>query len=152
MDAYVVFESPHGKARRAAEVIAEKAAAVGFGATVHSLDNSDTEDIAAADALVVGCTAQIDTPFGGDIRSHTSHWAAGLPDLAGKPVAVYCTFSFFPHTFADVTARTSEVLDLLTRSLESRGGTVVAARGIQNRKLEEGAEALVTELRQEMAA
>ena len=152
MDAYVVYESQHGKARRAAEAIAEKASALGFETVVRSIDESDVDEIGASDSLIVGCTAQVDTPFGGDVRTHTSRWIAGLPDLDGKPVAVYCTFSFFPHTFADVTARTSEVLHLLTRGMESRGGAVVTARGIQNRKLDEGAEALVAELHQQIAA
>ena len=152
MDAYVVYESDHGKARRAAEAIAEKAAAKGFNATVHSIEDADADDIAASETLVVGCTAQIDTPFGGDVRSHATRWLAALPELEGKPVAVYCTFSFFPHTFADATARTAEVLHLLTRGIESRGGAVVTVRSIQNRKLDAGAAALVSELIEQAAA
>lgn len=146
MDAYVVYEGRHGKARLAAEVIGEKAEAMGIASTVRSRAEADIDALRASRALVLGCTVATDTPFGGEARDVAMRWIDALPDLNGKPVALYCTYSFFPHTFADVTARTAEVLDLLTRHIEERGGKVVAARAILNRRLATGAEALVVEL------
>jgi hypothetical protein len=97
-----------------------------------------------ARVLVVGCSTKVDTPFGGKTTRAARTWIEQLPDLHGKPVAVYCTYSFFPHTFADVTTRTAEVLAGLEQELELRGGKIVASQGILNRRMSEGANALVS--------
>lgn len=143
---YVVYQSRHAKARKAAEAIADAAHHRGMIAFIGPISDVDPVAIMEADVLVAGCTTQVDTPFGGDARSTTRAWIDQIPDLDGKPCAVFCTYSFFPHTFADVTTRTAEVLDSLERGLELKGGKVVASQGILNRKPAQGAEALVSKI------
>lgn len=139
---YVVYQSHSPKARRAAEEIVRAAGDRGMDASLGPIDDPDRDAIENADVLVAGCTAKVDTPFGGDATATTRTWIDQIPDLQGKPCAVFCTYSFFPHTFADVTTRTAEVLDSLERGLALRGGKVVASQGILNRKVSEGADTL----------
>lgn len=143
---YVVYQSHHAKARRAAEEITRAAHDCGMDASLGPIDELDSGAIENADVLVAGCTTKVDTPFGGEATATTRSWIDQIPDLDGKPCAVFCTYSFFPHTFADVTTRTAEVLDSLERGLEMRGGKVVASQAILNRKMSEGADALVARI------
>lgn len=143
---YVVYQSQHKKARRAAEEIISAAHDWGMDASLGPIDDLDADSILNADVLVAGCTTKVDTPFGGEATATTRTWIDQLPDLDGKPCAVFCTYSFFPHTFADVTTRTAEVLDSLERGLELKGGKVVASQAILNRNMSEGANALVARI------
>jgi hypothetical protein len=73
-------------------------------------------------------------------------WIGSLPSLDGRPVGVFCRYTIFPHTFADTTARVSEVLALLERGFDAKGATVVATRSFHSRELTKGAESLVSQL------
>ncbi|MEN8235605.1 MAG: hypothetical protein ABFR89_11875 [Actinomycetota bacterium] len=146
MDMYVVCESRDGKASRAAEAISEAAAANGVATLVRSIDEAVPDDLVAADAIIAGCRLQADTPFGGSIAGRLADWIAGLPDLDGQAVGVFCTYSFFPHTFADVTARTAEVLNDLGEGFRTKGGDVVASHALHVRDLEGDAVKLVSKL------
>jgi hypothetical protein len=57
---------------------------------------------------------------------------------------VFCTYSFFPHTFADVAARTSEVLAGLSAAFEVRGGTVVATQRLHQGEFDRAATSFVS--------
>ena len=143
---HVIYQSHNRKALRAAEAIARAARNRGMSCDIAPIDGTDVDAIMRIDALVVGCSAEVDTPFGGEATRTTQSWIDEIPDVHGKPCAAFCTYSFFPHTFADVTTRTGEVLERLERALEMKGGNVVASQGFLNRKLDEGAEALVSKL------
>lgn len=110
------------------------------------MDEADLTSISDAGLLMVGCGAKVDTPFGGRPTSRASTWIDGLPPLDGKPVGVFCSYRFFPHTFADVTARTAEVLDVMSRQVESKGGTVIASKAMLHRNLERDADELISAL------
>ena len=143
---YVIYQSHNPKALQGAEEIARAAQDRGMDATIAPIDAPDLNAIVSANVLVAGCSTKVNTPFGGETTSATRRWIDDIPDLNGKPCAVYCTFRFFPHTFADVTTRTSEVLERLERGLEMKGGKIVASRAFHHRKMAEGADALVAEI------
>ncbi|MEN8115136.1 MAG: hypothetical protein ABFS21_12210 [Actinomycetota bacterium] len=144
MDMYVVCESRDGKVNQAVEAIAEAAATEGIATLVRSISEAVPDDLMAADAIVAGCRLQTNTPFGGSIAGHLTDWIAGLPDLDGQPVGVFCTYSFFPHTFADVAARTAEVLNGLSEGFRMKGGNVVAAHSLHVKEFENEAAKFVS--------
>lgn len=82
-------------------------------------------------------------PFGGEPTTRMVRWIDGLPPLDGKPVGVFCTYRFFPHTFADTAARTAETQGELARRFELRGANVLAARSMHVRSLEDAAARLI---------
>lgn len=130
MDMYVVCESRRGKVHQAADALSEAAAAHGVATLVRSIDEAVLDDLLATDVVVAGCKLHSDTPFGGEPTRRMSEWIDALPALDGLRVGVFCTYSFFPHTFADVTARVSEALAGLSSAFEAKGGRVVAAQGL----------------------
>jgi flavodoxin len=146
MSIYVVYESQRGKARRAAEAITDAAASRGVATLVRSVEETGVGDVLAADALVVGCGVQVDTPFGGEPAHRAGEWIDGLPSLEGKPVGVFCTYSIFPHSFADATARVSAVLAILERGIEAKGGKIAASRSFHMREFSETATSFVGQL------
>ena len=147
---YITYESRRGRARRAAEAVAEAAASHGVPTLVRSIDEAISKDIQAAPALVIGCWTKVDTPFGGEPVRLVTKWIDDLPELHGKPVGMFCTYTFFPHTFADTAARTAEVLALLGAAVERQGGKVVSSHSFHFQAFEKSAETLVTEVIDQM--
>lgn len=143
---YIVYEGRRGRARRAAEAVAQAAAEKGIATILRSIDEAVAEDLLGAKALVAGCWTRVDTPFGGEPVRRTVEWIESLPALDGKPVGVFCTYTFFPHTFADTTARASEVLAALSSGLELKGGKIVASHPLHYQAFEAGATKLVDEM------
>ena len=143
---YIAYESRRGRARRAAETVAEAAASHGVATLVRSITEAVAKDLLDAPSLVIGCWAKVDTPFGGEPVRNVSKWIDTLPELQGKPIGMYCTYTFFPHTFADTTARTSEVLALLGAAIEEKGGKVVSSHSFHFQAFETSAEILVAEV------
>lgn len=146
MEMHVAYEGRRGRARRAAEAIAEAAASRGVATLTRSINEVAAEDLQKAEALVVGCWTRVDTPFGGEPVRRMTDWLQGLPDLDGKPIGVFCTYAFFPHTFADTTARASEVLALLSAGFEQKGGKVVSSHPFHFQAFPESATTLVSEM------
>ncbi|MDJ0664865.1 MAG: hypothetical protein QNJ75_09910 [Acidimicrobiia bacterium] len=143
---YIVYESRRGKARRAAEAVAEAAAARGVPSLLRSIEEAVPDDILEAPALIAGCWAKIDTPLGGETVHATSGWIENLPELHGKPIGLFCTYTFFPHTFADTATRTAEALAVMSRAIEEKGGKVVSAHSLHFQAFGKGAEELVAEV------
>lgn len=146
MDMYVVCESRRGKVHQAADAISEAAAAQGVATLVRSIDEVVPDDLLAAHAVAAGCKLQSDTPFGGDPTQRMEAWINTLPALDGLRVGVFCTYSFFPHTFADVTARTSEVLAGMSAAFEARGGKVVVTQGLHQGEFDAAAVSFVSKV------
>ncbi|NIQ29795.1 MAG: hypothetical protein GTN89_05360, partial [Acidobacteria bacterium] len=65
-----------------------------------------------------------------------------LPPLDGKRVGVFCTYRFFPHTFADTVTRVSETLYQFKRGLEEKGAVVVADEALHRRTIADSTESL----------
>ena len=143
---YIVYESRRGRARRAAEAVAEAAAAHGVPTLLRSKDEAVPDDLLEAPALIAGCWAKIDTPFGGEAVRGMSQWIETLPELHGKPIGLYCTYTFFPHTFADTATRTAEALAMMSRAIEEKGGKVVSSHSLHFQAFAKGAEDLVAEV------
>jgi len=143
---YIVYESRRGRARRAAEAIVEAAAARGVPTLLRSIEEAVPDDILDAPALIAGCWTKVDTPYGGDAVLAVSQWMETLPDLHGKPVGLFCSYAFFPHTFADTATRTAEALARLSRTIEEKGGNVVSSHSLHFQELAKGAEDLTAEV------
>jgi hypothetical protein len=146
MDMYVVCENRRGKVRQAAAAISEAAATHGIATLVRSIDETVLDDLLASDVLVAGCKVHGDTPFGGEPTKRLLEWIRGLPDLDGRSVGVFCTYTFFPHTFADTTARISEVLAVASGAFEAKGGRVVATQGLHQGDFQAAADSFVSKV------
>ncbi len=143
---YIVYESRRGRARRAAEAVAEAAAARGVPTLTRSIEQAVPDDILESSALIIGCCVQIDTPGGGDPVRSTAVWIGSLPELNGKPIGLFCTYTFFPHTFADTATRTAEALAAMSRAVEEKGGKVVSSHSLHFQAFDTGAETIVAEV------
>ena len=131
--------------------MAEAAADHGVSTLIRSINEAVSKDIQTAPALVIGCWTKVDTPFGGEPVRLVTKWIDSLPELHGKPVGMFCTYTFFPHTFADTAARTSEVLALLGAGVERKGGKIVSSHSFHFQAFEKSAETLVSEVIDHMA-
>jgi menaquinone-dependent protoporphyrinogen IX oxidase len=148
MEVLVAYEGRRGRTRRAADVFADVLASRSVATIVRDIDAIGAGDLSAADAMIAGCFTPGDVPFGGPPTEHMSRWIEALPDLDGMAIAVFCTYTFFPHTFADTAARTAETLNEMSTRFELRGGKVVATRSMYTKSLEAAAADLVDKLLQ----
>jgi flavodoxin len=139
----VVCESQRGRAGKVAAAARDAARTRGFGATIGVIDDLAPATIGAADALIAGCWMPGKAPFGDEPMRRLISWIESLEPLNGKPIGVYCTYRFFPHTFADTATRTAETEHLLQAKFEDKGGKVYAKRAIHINSIEEDAAALV---------
>ena len=139
----VVCESQRGRAGTVAEAARDAARARGFGATIGVIDDLAPATIASADALIAGCWMPGKAPFGDEPMQRMIGWIDSLEPLNGKPIGVYCTYRFVPHTFADTATRTAETEHLLQAKFEDKGGRVFAKRAIHVNSIEDDTAALV---------
>jgi menaquinone-dependent protoporphyrinogen IX oxidase len=149
MDLFIVYEGQRGKTGKIAGMLAERATEAGFNATAVDVEEARLMDVTTADVLAIGCSAIVDTPFGGESTHQMATFVSELPDLRAMPVVVYCTYRFFPHTFADVTTRTAEILGELEAAVMRRGGTVVSSHAINRRHAVDGVAAIVSDLQRQ---
>lgn len=70
-------------------------------------------------------------------------WIQGLAPMDGKPVGLFCTYRFFPHTFADMATRTARMENELAVRFERKGARIVAMRSIYFKSVDEEAAGLV---------
>ena len=139
----VICESARGHARQAANAIAQAADSLGAATLVRAIDEVESLQIAAADVVIAGCWASGKTPFGDVPSRRLADWIDDLPALSGKRVGVFCTYRLFPHTFADMAARTAKAEDRLISRFENKGGEVTGHRAIHLRSIRADAEQLV---------
>ncbi len=135
MKAVVLFESLTGNTRKAAELIATALQQSGHGITdVGPVRRPDHRAIQAADLVIVG------TWVHGLFVVGQAPWGVGalrgLPAMAGKQVATYCTFALNP----------GKSLDTMGRVLEGRGGQVIGGLALNRSKLEAHSEEFVGRL------
>ena len=139
----VVCESKRGRAGAAADAAGGSAAARGVVASVGTIDEISPSQVAAADALIAGCWMPGKAPFGDDPMRRMAGWIDTLDPMDGKPVGVFCTYRFFPHTFADMATRTAETEHRLAGCFERKGAEIAAIRSIHFKSIDEGAANLV---------
>jgi hypothetical protein len=146
MDMYVVCENRRGKVHQAAAALSEAAAAHGIATLVRSIDETVLDDLLASDVVVAGCKVHSDVSFGGEPTKRLSEWIGGLPELDGRSVGVFCTYTFFPHTFADTTVRISKALAAIGGAFEAKGARVVATQGLHQGEFPAGAASFVSKV------
>jgi flavodoxin len=143
MTLLVIYEGNRGRVRRAAIAIADAAASHGVATLVRSIDEVEESYLASADAVIAGCWTPGNVPFGDAPTRRMAAWIEGLPNLNGKPAGVFCTYRFFPHTFADTAARTAETEHELASRLELKGARVIATKAFHFDSIEKDAAELV---------
>jgi hypothetical protein len=121
-----IYEGDRRRVRRAAASMAACTRSLGAEPTLMPVAVATRADVERADSVIVGCRARTRYPFGGEPVRDMCHWIEDLPPLEGKPAGVFCTYGFFPRTFADTVTRVSETLDMLSRRLTAKGARVVA--------------------------
>jgi len=121
----VCYESRGGRTARVAEAVAD--AVGGHGDQVRVLPIADVGrgELAAADLVVVGSWVEGLVVAGVRPAKPMRAWLAGLPQLGGKPVAVFCTYA--------VSAKST--LAAMRRALEAAGGVVVGQAAFGAREL-----------------
>jgi hypothetical protein len=118
MRVLILYESRRGFTMQVAHAIRDEVRRRGELATCAAFGTADPGTIAAADAFIVGSWIEGMIlfrvgPAGGALRG-----VHALPDLGGRPAAVFCTFDV--HPFGS--------LDRLASRLAARGARVVAAQ------------------------
>lgn len=132
MKILVAYESHRGHTRQTAEAIGVAARRLGCEAIVKPVSEVQFLDIQRADALFVGTWVQGLILFG--VRpAGARKWVPTLPPLAGKPIAVFCTFAVNPRG----------ALRLLGDLLMERGATIMGEHAFRHSQPDEGAEQFV---------
>ena len=135
MKAAILIESLTGNTWRAGEAIAADLQQEGWQITgFASLRQPDHAAIQAADVVVVG------TWVHGLFVVGQAPWGIdrlrGLPTMAGKKVAAFCTYALNP----------GRSLDVLTRELGATGGQVVGGLSIQRGRIAQHSEEFAARL------
>ena len=139
----VACESQRGRAAAVAEAARDAIRERGLEATVGVIDDLAPSTIASADALIAGCWMPGKAPFGDEPMQRMVSWIDSLEPLDEKPIGIFCTYRFFPHTFADTATRTAETEQLLKARFERKGGKVAVRKSIHVNTIEEDTAALV---------
>ncbi len=126
MHVLVLYESRRGFTMKVAHAIRDEIRAAGEQATCCAFGTVDTGTFAASHALIVG--TWIEGMIVIKVRPADAAIAgiAALPELKGRPAAVFCTFDVSP----------SDALDRLAKALRARGARPVPVRGEFRRRKE----------------
>lgn len=132
MQILVLYQSRGGHTRQAAEALAGVARNLGHSVAIKSVIEVRQADVDQAKLLFVGTWIQGFILFGVK-PAGADLWVPALPSLAGKPVAVFCTYAFNPR----------RAMDRLSDLLKARGATVVGQHAIQRSRPGDGADDFV---------
>ena len=135
MKAAILFESLTGHTRTAAELVAADLQQEGWGITgVSPVRRPDLLSVQDADLVIVG------TWVHGLFVVGQAPWGIGgiakLPAMRDKKVAAFCTFALNP----------GKTLDVMTRTLQTRGAEVIGGLALHRAKLDEHSETFVDRL------
>jgi len=117
MRVLILYESRRGFTMQIAHAIRDEIRRRGELATCAAFGTVDTGTFAAADALVVGTWIQGLVLFRVGPAEGALRGVHALPDLGGRPAAVFCTFDVNPF----------DSLERLAGRLAGRGARVVAS-------------------------
>jgi flavodoxin len=143
MSVLVVYESHHNRAGSVVNAIADAAATRGVSALIRTIGNVTPADVDRTDAVIAGCWMPGHAPLSSESTRNMMDWIDDLGPMKGKPVGLFCTYRFFPYTFADVASRTARMERELTARFERKGANVVAKRLIYFKSINEEAVELV---------
>jgi flavodoxin len=115
----VLYESRRGFTLMVAQAIRDEIREAGRQATCAAFGTVDAGTYAASDALIVG--TWIEGMIVIKVRPADAAMAGieALPDLEGRPTAVFCTFDVSP----------SDALERMANALRTRGARPVPVRG-----------------------
>ncbi len=134
MNVVVIHQSRTGNTRRAAELIGGASALAGATVAVRPVTNIDYKELAEADLIFVGTWVDGLILFGH--RPGDTGKVRQIPKLWDKKVAAFMTHAVNPGNAADK----------FSALLEGHGATVVAARSLNRRRLEDEAPAFASEV------
>lgn len=137
----IAYDSVGGHTAACARAVAGVLGAGGTTVEVLPLAEVDTRALARADLLVVGTWTEGMVVAGVGPARTTRRWLAGLPSLAGMPVATFCTYGFDPRG----TLRTMRSL------VEAHGATVVAEASFRGRSATSAASSFAVTIRHQLA-
>jgi glutamate synthase (NADPH/NADH) small chain len=120
----VGYESRSGTTAGAAEAIGRALAEAGHDVSVLPLAKVGPRELALADLVVVGSWVEGLVLAGVGPAKAARRWLAGLPPLAGRPVAVFCTYKVSPKG----------TLPAMAKAFEARGAVVVASAAFGPRR------------------
>jgi glutamate synthase (NADPH/NADH) small chain len=112
----VCYASVGGTTKRAAETIADRLGARGARVSVRPIHEVGVAELASCDALVVG--TWVEGLVVAKVRPAKAMrtWLEGLPNLGGRPVAIFCTYGVHPRG----------AIGEIGRLVEGKDGVVVA--------------------------
>ncbi len=112
----VAYESVGGTTRKVAETIASRCFGRGLDVSVRPMGDVGAREIAAADVLVIGTWVEGFVLAGVRPAKAARAWLASLPPLAGRSVAVFCTYGVNPRG----------ALDEMAALVEAKGARVLS--------------------------
>lgn len=127
MNVLVLYQSRNGHTRAAAQAIAQAVQSQRHFASVRSVAEVRSTDVAQADALFIGTWTQGFILFGVK-PAGASLWVPALPSLMNKPVGAYCTYRYNPRGS----------LNKLSDLLMGQGGRIVAQQAFHRDRLDVG--------------
>lgn len=119
MRVLVLYESRRGFTLKVAQAIRDEIRAAGRQATCAAFGTVDAGTFAAAHALIAGTWIEGMIVLKVRPADAAMDGIAGLPDLEGRPAAVFCTFDVSP----------SDALERMANALQRRGARPVPVRG-----------------------
>jgi flavodoxin len=135
MQALIAYETQTGHTKKTAEAIGEAVRAQGGEATVRYIRRITAEDVQAADVLFVGTWAH-GFFIVGVHPAGMDEWGPKLPDMTGKPAAVFCTYLLTPRS----------LLKQLSKMLEGRGARIIGRQKFHARQPTRNVDAFVREV------
>jgi glutamate synthase (NADPH/NADH) small chain len=121
----VAYESRGGHTERLAQAISRELLDGASDVVTLPLDRVGVAELADCNLLVVGTWVEGFVVAGVGPAKATRKWLDHLPQMAGKPVAIFCTYSVSPKG----------TLAAMRRSFEAKGAVVVAHAGFGSREL-----------------
>ena len=146
MDVLIAHAGPERRIVPASRAIADAVAVYGAPSLVLPIEDIEPSYVDEVDLLIAGCWTPAKVPFGDMPTRAMVQWIDGLRELPGKPIGLFCTYRFFPRTFADTATRTAETLNEMTESFSAIGSTVLATRSINLTSIDREAASLTTRL------
>lgn len=139
MKVAIVYDSKTGKTHRAAEEMAAMVRDAGHEYSVHSVQEADPAEVAAADAICIGSWTQGLMLILQHATQATIDFIDLLSPLHGKPAAVFCTYlvatgKMLPKMADRLRARGADV----TGQFKARGPMAAKSFGEWVRTLEKG--------------
>jgi len=140
MNVLVLYQSRSGHTRRAAEAIALTARGLNHTVNIKSVIEVHKDDIESADLVFIGTWVQGFILFGVK-PAGAALWVRALPQFAGKPVGIFCTYAFNPHNS----------LQTFGKQLEKQGATIAGQHAFHRNRVNEGAVKFVQSVIDSMA-